>query len=200
MFKTIESKITAELTEKKSRFIANIFPINSEEEAKKILRDMKKKYYDAKHNCYAYILDNVQKCSDDGEPSGTAGLPLLDLLKNEGLKNIIIVVTRYFGGILLGTGGLVRAYTEVAKKGLEKANIIEMEYGIRYLIEISYNNINNLKYLCKNLKIDMISIEYGENVVFILQSNLVKKNELEKSNINIINKRIDKENVILKMN
>ena len=190
MFKSIEKEAEAEIVEKKSRFIAQIFAVNSKEEAEQVLANVKKKYYDAKHNCYAYIVDNIEKCSDDGEPSGTAGAPMLDLLKNNGLNNIIVVVTRYFGGILLGTGGLVRAYTESAKKALENAKMIEKEYGIRYLLEISYGNIKEIQYICKQLKINIIDSEYGENVILTLESNEEKKKKLENSGIEIKNEKI----------
>ena len=190
MFKSIEKEAEAEIVEKKSRFIAQIFAVNSKEEAEQVLANVKKKYYNAKHNCYAYIVDNIEKCSDDGEPSGTAGAPMLDLLKNNGLNNIIVVVTRYFGGTLLGTGGLVRAYTESAKKALENAKMIEKEYGIRYLLEISYGNIKEIQYICKQLKINIIDSEYGENVILTLESNEEKKKKLENSGIEIKNEKI----------
>lgn len=197
MFKSIEKEAEAEIVEKKSRFISQIFAVNSKEEAEQVLANVKKKYYDAKHNCYAYIVDNIEKCSDDGEPSGTAGAPMLDLLKNNGLNNIIVVVTRYFGGTLLGTGGLVRAYTESAKKALENAKMIEKEYGIRYLLEISYGNIKEIQYICKQLEINIIDSEYGENVILTLESNEEKKKELENSGIEIKNKKVLNDKIII---
>ena len=197
MFKSIEKEAEAEIVEKKSRFIAQIFAVNSKEEAENVLSEVKKTYYDAKHNCYAYIVDNIEKCSDDGEPSGTAGSPMLDLLKNNGLNNVIVVVTRYFGGTLLGTGGLVRAYTESAKKALENAKIIEKEYGIRYLVEISYRNIKEIQYICKQLEINIIDSEYGENVILTLESNEEKKKELENSGIEIKNKKVLNDKIII---
>lgn len=197
MFKSIEKEAEAEIVEKKSRFIAQIFAVNSKEEAENVLSEVKKTYYDAKHNCYAYIVDNIEKCSDDGEPSGTAGSPMLDLLKNNGLNNVIVVVTRYFGGTLLGTGGLVRAYTESAKKALENAKIIEKEYGIRYLVEISYRNIKEIQYICKQLEINIIDSEYGENVILTLESNEEKKKKLENSGIEIKNKKVLNDKIII---
>lgn len=181
MFKSIESESIAEIIEKKSKFIATLYEANSKEEAERILQDTKKKYYDAKHNCYAYIIQKIEKCSDDGEPSGTAGAPLLSLLKSANLTNIIIIVTRYFGGILLGTGGLVRAYTEVAQKAIGNAKIVFKDYGVQYEIEISYNNLKELQYICKKLKIKIVNIEYKENVKLILESTFEAKKELEKS-------------------
>ena len=197
MFKTIKNNVEAEILEKKSKFIANIFRVDSKEEAEKILLETRKKYYDAKHNCYAYIVDNIEKCSDDGEPSGTAGAPLLDLLKSNGLKNVLVIVTRYFGGILLGTGGLVRAYTEASKKALENAEIIEKEYGIRYSVEISYNNLKNLEYICKKIGINIIKATYEVNIIVILESNIDKKEELENSNVEILKSSIDEEDIII---
>ena len=208
MFKSIESESIAEIIEKKSKFIATLYEANSKEEAEKILQDTRKKYYDAKHHCYAYIVEEtkfesnpdenkvsrqekndnientiqkIEKCSDDGEPSGTAGAPLLSLLKSANLTNVIIIVTRYFGGILLGTGGLVRAYTEVAQKAIGNAKMVFKDYGVQYEIEISYNNLKELQFMCKKLKIKIVNIEYQENITLILESTFDAKKELEKS-------------------
>ena len=198
MFQSINSKSIAEIVEKKSRFIATLCEVNSKEEAEKILQDTRKKYHDAKHNCYAYIvlenrddeekinLQKFEKCSDDGEPSGTAGAPLLSLLKASNLTNVIIIVTRYFGGILLGTGGLVRAYTDSAKKAINSAKILQKDYGIEYEIEVGYNNLKDIQYICKNLKIKIINVKYKENICLLLESSIKSKNELEKENSKII--------------
>lgn len=197
MFKSIKNEAEAEIIEKKSKFIAKIIAVNSKEEAEKKLEQVRKKYHDAKHHTYAYIIGNIEKCSDDGEPSGTAGSPLLDLLKNNKLSNVIIIVTRYFGGILLGTGGLVRAYTESAKKAIENAEIIEKEYGIRYSVEISYKNIKEIEYICKQLEINIKKSEYKENVVMLLESNKEKKEKLENSGIEILSEKIIEDNIII---
>ena len=143
MINTILSNSTSELEVKKSKFIANIIKIIDEQDAKEKLDQIRKKYSDARHNCYAYIVyDNesktkIEKSSDDREPSGSAGIPILTLLQKNNLVNVLIVVTRYFGGILLGTGGLVRAYTDSSKQALENAQIIELKYGelLEYYIE-----------------------------------------------------------------
>ena len=143
MINTILSNSTSELEVKKSKFIANIIKIIDEQDAKEKLDKIRKKYSDARHNCYAYIVyDNesktkIEKSSDDREPSGTAGIPILTLIQKNNLVNVLIVVTRYFGGILLGTGGLVRAYTDSSKQALENAQIIELKYGelLEYYIE-----------------------------------------------------------------
>ncbi len=197
MFKSIEKEAVAEIVEKKSKFIATIFPINSKEEAENRISEIKKKYYDAKHNCYAYVVGNVEKCSDDGEPSGTAGAPLLDLLKNKELTNVVVIVTRYFGGILLGTGGLVRAYTETAKKAIESTSIVIKEYGIRYSVEINYNSLKDLQHLCKMLEINIVKIDYKINVNVTMESNLDKKQSLLQSNIKILNVKVENNNIII---
>ena len=181
MFQSIENESIAEIIVKKSKFIATLYEANSKDEAEKILQDIRKKYFDAKHHCYAYIIEKIEKCSDDGEPSGTAGAPLLALLKSANLTNVIIIVTRYFGGILLGTGGLVRAYTESAKNAIENAKIVYKDYGIQFEIEISYNNLKEILFICKNLDISIIKIEYQENVKLLLESTFEAKKELEKS-------------------
>mgnify|MGYP005789195213 CR=1 FL=1 len=199
MFRSIDKNAVAEIIEKKSKFIANVYPADNKDEAENILKQIRQRYHDAKHNSYAYIVENIEKCSDDGEPSGTAGAPLLDILKNNNLNNVIIVVTRYFGGILLGTGGLVRAYTEAAKKALESTKIIEKEYGIRYWIEISYSNLKEIQYICKQLKIEIVNLEYKENVIVTLESNKLKKERLENSKINIIEKGITSKEIIIKV-
>ena len=181
MFQSIENESIAEIIVKKSKFIATLYEANSKDEAEKILQNVRKKYFDAKHHCYAYIIEKIEKCSDDGEPSGTAGAPLLALLKSANLTNVIIIVTRYFGGILLGTGGLVRAYTESAKNAIENAKIVYKDYGVQFEIEISYNNLKEILFICKNLDISIIKIEYQENVKLLLESTFEAKKELEKS-------------------
>ena len=186
MFKSINSESVAEIMEKKSKFIATLCEANSKDEAEKILQETRKKYHDAKHNCYAYIVQKIEKCSDDGEPSGTAGAPMLALLKSANLTNVIIIVTRYFGGILLGTGGLVRAYTESAQKAIENAQIVQKDYGIRYEVEIAYSDLKNIQFICKNLKINIVKIKYKKNIKLILESTLDAKKELERANISLI--------------
>ena len=148
MFKTVESNEEADITEKKSKFIANIFYITSEEEAEEKIRQIKRKHNTARHHCYAYRIirknEIINKSSDDGEPSGTAGMPMLNILE----KNNLVVVTRYFGGILLGTGGLVKAYSEATQKVIEKSEIVIEEEGIELEIELNYKDLENFKYYC----------------------------------------------------
>ena len=126
-YKTVKEEASGEITEKKSRFIATIRPVSTEEEALAFIAEMKKKYWDARHNCSAYIVGTdkpLERCSDDGEPSRTAGMPMLEVLKGNGLSNVCAVVTRYFGGILLGTGGLVRAYQAATAEGVKNSTVI----------------------------------------------------------------------------
>lgn len=129
--KTIQNNVTAQIIEKKSKFIADLIYVTSQEQAEKELQEIKKRYYDAKHHCFAYRIMQkdgvIERASDDGEPTGTAGGPMLNLLQKNELLNVIVVVTRYFGGILLGTGGLVRAYTQSVKEALEKAEVVTEE-------------------------------------------------------------------------
>ena len=157
---------TGEVVEKKSRFIAYVFPIKNEDEAMCILNDIKKKYWDAKHHCYAYVLGNhneIQKCSDDGEPSGTAGKPIMEIITNHFLINCLIVVVRYFGGTLLGTGGLIRAYQAAAKSGVDHSQIIQIKEGIKGEILADYSIIGKLQYLCAQNKALIYSTDFVEN-------------------------------------
>ena len=179
--KTIDNKVTAEVEEKRSRFIANIFYIESAIEAENIIKQTKKKYYDARHNCYAYIVKEeqmIKKSSDDGEPSGTAGSPILNVIEKNGLCNVLVIVTRYFGGILLGKGGLVRAYTEATIKAIEKANIVLQEEGYEIEIITTYSDIEKIKYYCNKNQIKISNIEYEENVKCTIEISEKEKNKL----------------------
>ena len=159
----------AEIVEKKSRFIATIEPVNSEAEAVSFIERMKKKYWDAKHNCSAFVIGEkaeLTRCSDDGEPSGTAGRPMLEVLLGSEVRNIAVVVTRYFGGVLLGTGGLVRAYQSAVKEALELCQPGDVVYGIRERIDTDYPGAGKIQYLLGEQKIKVLSSEYGEKVAF----------------------------------
>ena len=141
---------TGEIEVKKSRFIAQTFPIHTQEEAAALIEQVKKKYYDARHNCFAYVAGrshSLQRFSDDGEPSGTAGKPILETLLNEDVHDCLLVVTRYFGGTLLGTGGLTRADRESAAKGLAASVVIERQDGHLYTVTTDYSRIGKLQYL-----------------------------------------------------
>lgn len=157
-----------EIVEKKSRFIATIRRVESEEEAVKFIEEMKKKYWDARHNCSAFVIGSraeLTRCSDDGEPSGTAGRPMLEVLLGEGVRNIAVVVTRYFGGVLLGTGGLVRAYTQAVKAGLENCSVGAMVHGYEIMLNTDYNGIGKVLYLLGQYGIEPVDSEYGVDVV-----------------------------------
>jgi len=192
--KTIIEGKTAEVTEKKSRFIANIFHVENVTEADEKIKQINKKYYDAKHNCYAYIVDGIEKCSDDGEPSGTAGAPMLNILQGSNLCNIIVIVTRYFGGILLGTGGLVRAYSEATKRAIENSDVVEIVSGERYIIEVSYENVNNVLYWCNKLNIKICENVYETSIKLTIESTKEDKekliNNVEIENIKVVNSNI----------
>ncbi len=158
---------TGEYEEKKSRFIANIEPVSSEEEAAAFITAMKKKYWDARHNCSAFIIGDdgsKTRCSDDGEPSGTAGRPMLDVLALSHVTNVCVVVTRYFGGTLLGTGGLVRAYQTAVKEGLENCEIIKKISGFTVDIDCDYNDLGKIQYMCAQKGYALTDIEYGTRV------------------------------------
>lgn len=167
---------SGEIEEKKSRFIANVFSVSSEEEALTHINAVKKKYWDARHNCYAFIIGKKQelmRCSDDGEPQGTAGKPILEVIKGKELCNVLVVVTRYFGGTLLGTGGLVRAYTDATKAGLEASKIAKVISGKRLLLETDYNSVGKLLYIMGSYGIEP-DVTYTD----IVEAKVVIKDEL----------------------
>lgn len=166
-YKTVFEGGTAEIEIKKSRFIATVMPAETEEVALEFIEQMKKKYWDATHNCSAYIVgtDNpVMRCSDDGEPSKTAGRPMLDVLLAHELTNIVVVVTRYFGGTLLGTGGLVKAYQSAVIEGLAHSKIITKELGIKVQITTDYNWIGKIQYFIAQEQYTLISSTYTDIV------------------------------------
>lgn len=170
-FSIILEESCAEIVEKKSRFIATAIPVKSEDEALLFLQQLNKKYWDAKHNCYAYIIgenQEIKRFSDDKEPSGTAGKPILDVIEGMGLTNILVVVTRYFGGILLGTGGLVRAYSSAAKEAVIKATIYPVLSGFKVSFSCDYSNSQKVLRIISLLGIPVISSKYSENVSFCL--------------------------------
>ena len=183
-FKTIlEKNTTAEIIEKKSRFIANLFYVETPQEAENKIKQIKKKYYDAKHNCFAYITLNEneiqKKCSDDGEPSGTAGAPMLEILEKQSIYNVVVIVTRYFGGILLGTGGLVRAYSDSLKEAIKKSTLVEQEPGYEAEIKLPYADFEKFKYYCNKNNINIINSEYSDFIICNIEVNDAEKNRLE---------------------
>ena len=183
-FKTIlEKNTTTEIIEKKSRFIANLFYVETPQEAEDKIKQVKKKYYDAKHNCFAYITLNEneiqKKCSDDGEPSGTAGAPMLEILEKQSIYNVVVIVTRYFGGILLGTGGLVRAYSDSLKEAIKKSTLVEQEPGYEAEIKLTYADFEKFKYYCNKNNINIINSEYSDFIICKIEVNDAEKNRLE---------------------
>lgn len=158
---------TGEITEKKSRFIANLKPVKTEEEALSFIEETRKKHWDARHNCYAWILGkngDQKRCSDDGEPSQTAGKPMLDVLEGEGIVKICAVVTRYFGGTLLGTGGLVRAYSKAVQEGLKACTVLTIEPARKLSVTTDYNGIGKIQYLLGQQEIKTLDSEYTDRV------------------------------------
>lgn len=205
--RTIEGNITAEIEEKRSKFIANLICVKNVEEAENSLREYKKKYHDARHNCYAYIINGetiIKKASDDGEPSGTAGAPILNVLERKELSNVIAIVTRYFGGILLGTGGLVRAYSTAVIKAIEKAKIIDLVKGYEIEVNVNYQNLENLKYYCNINFFNIANILYEENIKLIIEIPKTKieqfENDCDDRKINIISSKILQEKNIREKN
>lgn len=183
-YKTVYEGGTGEIVEKKSRFIANVCPVQTEDEALAFIEEMKKKYWDARHNCSAYILGERQeqmRCSDDGEPSQTAGKPMMDVLAGAGLTNTAVVVTRYFGGTLLGTGGLVRAYSAAVQEGLKNSRIITKYWGTELLVGTDYNGIGKLQYLFGQRQIPLLDAEYTEKVQFTVLVPISRVQEIRKA-------------------
>lgn len=175
---------------RKSKFIATIAPANTEEEAISFIDQMKKKYYDASHNCTAYVIgmnNEITRFNDDGEPSQTAGLPMLDALLGEGLHNVVAVVTRYFGGTLLGTGGLVRAYSDATKEGVKNCLIIEKQKGIQTHLKIDYTSLGKTQYLLSEAHIPIVDTNYTDVVEMtyiapISQVDTIKNQLMEATN------------------
>ena len=187
---------------KKSKFIANLMYVESEEEVQNRIKKIKKKYYDARHNCFAYrIIEGeniVQRSSDDGEPSGTAGAPILNILEKNNMVNILVVVTRYFGGILLGTGGLVKAYSEATLKSIENNQIVERENGYEVRISSPYAYIKKIEYFLKTNNIKILNKEFLDNVNILVElsnedykkiTQELPKNVMQNLEINIEKKR-----------
>lgn len=197
-FFTIKNNLETEIVVKKSKFIANLIKVSSKEEAEEKIKNVKKKYFDARHNCFSYrVLENeniIERFSDDGEPAGTAGRPMLNILQKNNLVNVLIVVTRYFGGILLGTGGLVRAYSHGLLKAIDENEIIQLVIGVEYEANLEYNNFEKFKYYCKNNNINIKDTIYTEEIVCKIEleedikDKLIKDYDLK--NIKLLNLKI----------
>lgn len=166
-YRTVYEGGEGEVVEKKSRFIAAVAPVRSEEEALKFIESVRKRYWDARHHCYAYVIGErgeLQRCSDDGEPGGTAGKPILEVITGEEIRNVVLVVTRYFGGTLLGTGGLVRAYSSAAKEGLASSVIITKIPGVKLRIGTDYTGLGKIQYILGQKGLETLDAAYTEKV------------------------------------
>lgn len=191
-----DNNYTAEIVEKKSKFIANLFYVENIEQVEEKIKQVKRQYFDARHNCVAYrIVENdsvIERFSDDGEPSGTAGAPMLSILQKNNLCNVLVIVTRYFGGILLGTGGLVRAYSDATIKSMELAEKVSKCYGIEAQIEFDYSYFDTFKYYARKNGIFIRKTIYEDNVKCIIQ---LENKDFETLNEKITNKSIIVQNL-----
>ena len=194
-FISIKKNVETEIIVKKSKFICNLIKVESQKEAEEYIKKIKKKYYDARHNCVSYrVIEDeqiVEKSSDDGEPSGTAGGPMLNILQKNNLCNVLVIVTRYFGGILLGTGGLVRAYSDATFEAINFAEKIEECIGLEVEVELDYNNLETFKYYCKKNDIYIKDYEYSEKIICKIQIEECNKERLiddfNTKKVNLIN-------------
>lgn len=172
-----------EIVEKKSRFIATVRKVETEQEAAAFIEEMKKKYWDARHNCSAFVIGSrgqLTRCSDDGEPSGTAGRPMLEVLLAEEIRNVAVVVTRYFGGTLLGTGGLVRAYTQAVKAGLAESITGVMRQGLEIDLQTDYNGVGKVLYILREQGLEPVDSQYGQDVRLTLRIRKDQAQQLQK--------------------
>lgn len=181
--KTVYEGGEGEIVEKKSRFIATVKPVGTEEEAVAFINEMKKKYWDATHNCSAFVVGDrqeISRCSDDGEPAQTAGRPMLDVLLKEEIHNVAVVVTRYFGGTLLGTGGLVRAYQKATQEGLANSVVIDKQLGRKLSIGTDYTGLGKLQYIIAKEELTTLDTIYTDQVEIILMVPEEKQENFEK--------------------
>lgn len=203
MFRTIKENVEAEITEKRSKFIANIMYVKTVAEAEEYLNAIKKKYHDAKHNCFAYSIMTadgiINRSSDDGEPSGTAGGPILNIINKNELINTLVVVTRYFGGILLGTGGLVKAYSESTLKAIEKAEFVVEERGYEASLEINYNDFEKFRFYCNKNGINIIKTDYKDKIVCDIELNN-EENKRLMENLNELSFKIENYKILKEKN
>lgn len=179
---TIKKNTNNEIIIKNSKFICHLYKINTINEINDILFNIKNEYKDATHYCYAYILNDIKKSSDDGEPSKTAGIPILKVLENNNLNNILAIVIRYFGGIKLGAGGLVRAYTKSITSTLNQDNIISLIPGYNINIEFNYNQVKEIDYLLKNITIN--TKEFNTNIKYNINIPIQFLEQIKLNNIN----------------
>lgn len=193
--KSIKFNIENEFIIKKSKFITKLYFVTSEIEIKNILDENKTEYKDATHICYAYILNNVERFNDDSEPSGTAGIPILNVLKNNNLNNVLCVVIRYFGGIKLGAGGLIRAYCSSVSEALNKTEIINVVNGKKIELTFSYDDIKKVNHILNDINI--VDKQFDENVKYIIIVKEKNVNSLINQLTELCNIKI-KENTLIK--
>lgn len=187
--KRISNNIENTIIIKNSKFITNLFIVEDIEEVNRYLNLIKDKYRDANHNCYAYVVGNIKKCSDDGEPSGTAGMPMIRVLERKGLNNILVIVTRYFGGIKLGANGLVRAYTNSVSETLDMVDIVDTIKGYNIDIIFNFSDIKRIDYLLKDIKV--LNKEYNDVVKYNLNVESYLLDVLKENNIKYnVNKEV----------
>lgn len=193
-YQTIAQETMAEIIEKKSRFIAHVIPINGEEDGFRALNEIRATYHEANHNCWAFVSGierKIERCSDDGEPSKTAGRPILEVIKGENLTNVLVVVTRYFGGTLLGTGGLVKAYTDASREGIAAGTILTKIYGLKLQVKVAYTFLGKMQYFLAQEKVHIITSEYEAEVKLILQVAEKEKEKLVKDIIELTNGQVE---------
>ena len=193
-YRTVLQEGRDELIVQKSRFIGCACPCESEEQALAFLQRVRNAFKDASHHCYAYVIgtnQGIMRYSDDGEPGGTAGLPIMDVLRGAGLTNVCVVVVRYFGGILLGTGGLVRAYTQGAKIGVAAARDVTMEWTCRDLCEVPYTSWDSVRYALDRLPARAAQVEYGAAVSFLLLTREKDREAVMETLMNVTGRKLE---------
>lgn len=203
MYKTIQDYAQDEFVEKKSRFIGSIMPCKTEEEALKFIEKKKKQYFDATHNVWAYIIRQENACpvkrsSDDGEPQGTAGHPVLDVLEKEGIVDVCVVATRYFGGTMLGAGGLVRAYSHTSKIALDSATILNMSVCHQLKLEFDYSLYGKISYIMPNYNVLTINSDFSDKVVLEIAIRYDRLEKFEKDLIDVTNGQVKIDKVLVK--
>ena len=193
-YRTLGQRASAEFVEKKSRFIGHACPVETEEEALAFLESIRREHRDATHNCYAYTVGQnmgIMRYSDDGEPGGTAGLPMMDVLKKRDVRNCCVVVTRYFGGVLLGAGGLVRAYTHGTAIALDAARVVVMEPSRHLLCEVAYPMWDRVQHWLKDQPVQVLSTEFTTAVTFTLAVRERDEAEVEAGLIRLTDSRVE---------
>ncbi len=192
-YKTVTEEATAEFTEKRSRFIARVRPVKNEEEALAFLAEVRAENREARHNVYAYICreNNISRYSDDGEPSGTAGLPVLNVLTKQGLTDVALVVTRYFGGILLGAGGLARAYGKSAVDGVSAAGICEMVYSQLFTVSFDYSLLGKIQHVLEEKNFTITETGFGVQPTLTVCTEKERSDDLRSTLINAAGGKIE---------